>query len=57
MKNIPKIIYLQIGENGEIPEDFKDCCEVTWCVDKINDTDIEYSLIEKSKQHENISSK
>ena len=46
MKNIPDIIYLQVGEDdeeicGEI--DFeKDLTDVTWCQDRIGDRDIEY---------------
>jgi len=36
---VPKKIYLQIlDEDGEIPD------EVTWCVDRIHDTDVEYIL-------------
>lgn len=38
MKNIPKIIYLQINEH--------DISESTWCEDKINDNDIEYRIEE-----------
>ena len=41
MKNIPKKIYLQVPDNEDV-KDFKDLFEVTWCVDKINDSDIEY---------------
>jgi hypothetical protein len=36
---VPQTIYLQFfDEDGEENE------EVTWCVDKINDTDVEYQL-------------
>ena len=50
MKNLPKKIYLQIGE----PEcdDFDEIelnNEVTWCADKINPNDIEYCLKEKNQ--------
>jgi hypothetical protein len=51
MKNIPQKIYLQIGEDVSIKEndsDFNDLVGVSWCVDKINKTDIEYIL--KSKE-------
>lgn len=44
MKNIPKKIYLQIDEDGETPEDFKELSDVTWCEDRINDSDLEYIL-------------
>ncbi len=39
-KQIPDKIYLQVdaGEDGEI----SDSSGVTWCVDRINDSDIEY---------------
>lgn len=50
MKNIPKIIYLQIGDDCE-SDDFNElrCLpgeqnEITWCEDRINDTDIKYIL-------------
>ena len=48
MKNIPEKIYLQLGE--DIGEDFKDHHEVSWCVDKIYDTDLEYVSIEQIAQ-------
>ncbi|WP_425953021.1 hypothetical protein [Ralstonia pseudosolanacearum] len=42
MKNTPETIFLQVG--GDCPEDanFKDCHEVTWCVDQQHSNDIEY---------------
>jgi len=56
MKNMPKRIYLQVeiteDKYGEVerPED------VTWCEDKINDTDVEYIrvdlLSEKGEKNE-----
>lgn len=48
MKNVPEKIYLQVDADGETPEDFKQL-DVTWCVDKINDTDIEYTLTPPSQ--------
>lgn len=42
MKNIPEKIYLQVDADGELPEDFKTLCEVTWCEDNIFDTDLVY---------------
>lgn len=53
MKNIPKAIYLQIGEIYDdvdldcLEDDFFDCEEVTWHHERINDSDIEYQLVEK----------
>ena len=49
MENIPDKIYLQIGEDAEllVGEDFGELYDVTWCQDKINDTDIEYIRVEK----------
>ncbi len=44
MKNLPKKIYLQVDPEKEYPEDFNDLSEVTWCIDRICDTDIEYVL-------------
>lgn len=50
MKNIPKKIFLQIGdEKLSSKDDFKDL-EVTWCTDKIWDFDIEYILKSKEKR-------
>lgn len=43
MKNKPKRIYLQVGEdNGD--EDFNGLSEVTWSKDRVYDSDIEYVL-------------
>ena len=42
IKNIPKKIYLQVEDKVG---NFDDIAEVTWCTDKINKTDIEYSLL------------
>lgn len=43
MKNIPKRIYLQV-EGESLNNDFGKLQGVTWCVDRINDSDIEYGL-------------
>lgn len=48
MKNIPEKIYLQVGDlaDEEIREtDFNDLSEedITWCVDKVFPTDIEFA--------------
>ena len=43
-KDMPKKIYIQVEDSiGE----FGDLGEATWCVDKINDSDIEYRLVER----------
>lgn len=45
IKNIPKNIYLQVDMDGDDSEvDFKDLSEVSWCEDKINDTDLKFQL-------------
>lgn len=51
MKNIPEKIFLNISEEDmDEFEDFNDLereGEVTWCNDKVHDTDIEY-VVKKS---------
>lgn len=42
MKNIPGIIYLQVGEFIDDQTDFSDLEEVTWCDTNQFDTDIVY---------------
>lgn len=43
--NEPKTIFLQVGEEYDEKEDsFRECEEVTWCVDSQFNTDIEYRL-------------
>ena len=42
--NVPRRIYLQVfGPDGNDPDGPYDG-EITWCVDRINDSDIEYIL-------------
>jgi hypothetical protein len=51
IKNIPKNIYLQVdggGDNSEI--DFKELVGITWCVDKVNETDLKYQLNQTSNR-------
>ena len=43
MQNIPKKIYLQIGKDCPDDEDFKKLYGVTWCVERINENDIEFT--------------
>lgn len=42
MKNLPKVIYLQIDPNREFPKDFNELDGITWSKERINKTDIEY---------------
>ena len=44
MKNIPEKIYLQVDSSSELPDDFNDLAGVTWCAERIHETDIEYLL-------------
>ena len=45
MIEAPSVIYLQIlDEDGEVPD------EVTWCVDRIHDTDAKYVFIRKARE-------
>ena len=48
-KNIPKVIYLQIGEDCE-KKDFSDLEGITWCEDRINKNDIRYILDKRQIQ-------
>jgi len=50
MINLPNKIYLQVDSENERPENFDDLTEVTWCKEKINDTDLEYHLIDNKKR-------
>lgn len=48
MKNKPKRIYLQVGEdNGD--ENFNGLSEVTWSIGRVYGSDLEYINIEESK--------
>ena len=44
MKNAPKKIYLQVGEQCPNDADFKELREVTWSDSRVNKNDIEYIL-------------
>src|SRR6185369_1322257 len=46
MKDIPKKIYLQIGQEDSYDdvESFKEFSEISWCSHKMHDSDIEYIL-------------
>lgn len=53
MKNIPKKIYLQVGDltDDEIKNsDFNELSEVTWCKEKVSATDIEYVRSDSGEQ-------
>ena len=49
MNDIPNKIYLQIGEDARLEENFKDLEGITWCVDRINKNDIVYYKRKKAK--------
>lgn len=52
MKNLPKYIFLQIGEDCEC-EDFDEVrrlAEITWNEEAINDNDIKYKLVETKNE-------
>ncbi|MBO9657511.1 MAG: hypothetical protein J7527_01675 [Chitinophagaceae bacterium] len=44
MKDVPQKIYLQVGDDYDpsLPEKFGDLREVTWCSNRVHDSDIEY---------------
>jgi len=45
IKNIPKNIYLQVDSDGDDSEiEFKDLAGVTWCAERIHDTDLKFQL-------------
>lgn len=45
IKNIPKNIYLQVDMDGDTSEvQFKDLAGVSWCDERINDTDLKFQL-------------
>lgn len=45
IKNIPLNIYLQVDFDGDISEvEFKDLAGVSWCSERINDTDLKFQL-------------
>lgn len=47
MKKPPKVIYLQWYDESDGEPLDPDRGEVTWCVDRIYDTDLEYVLNDK----------
>lgn len=51
IKNLPKQIYLQIGEDCDCRDwnEIYPSHEVSWCKDKINDNDIPYLLKEEGE--------
>jgi hypothetical protein len=50
MKDAPKTIYLQVCEENECDSEFSEHEGVTWCEDKINDSDIKYTRADISQQ-------
>lgn len=51
MKNLPEKIYLQVDADGELPDDFNDLAGVTWCAERIHETDIEYVMKPKTAKY------
>jgi hypothetical protein len=49
MKNLPKKIYLQLGEDVDEDTDFRELSDVCWCEDNTDESDIEYELANQSK--------
>ena len=56
IKNLPEVIYLQIGEDCDETDWNKiyPANEVSWCVDKINDNDIVYRLDKRRLEKEKL---
>lgn len=52
MENIPKAIYLNIGNDITDIQDFNALDDVTWCADKIGKHDIKYILAKGSKREQ-----
>ena len=45
IKKIPQNIYLQVDSDGDNSEiEFKDLAGVSWCADRIYDTDLKFQL-------------
>ena len=53
MKNTPEKIYLQINlsDNNEELDDFKDLCGITWNNEKVFKDDLEYYSKEYFREH------
>lgn len=50
MKELPKKIWLQVEEDGELFDEG----EVTWCQDRINASDVEYMKLSELPTEEEI---
>lgn len=45
IKKIPLNIYLQVDSDGDNSEiEFKDLVGISWCAERINDTDLKFQL-------------
>ena len=53
MNNIPRRIFLQVGDLEDSNIDFAELRDVTWSADRIYDTDIEY-ILKPSKAKKSI---
>ncbi len=49
MKNLPKVIYLQVGEDCDV-DNFEDLHDVCWCESKIHSSDIRYIIDGRHKE-------
>lgn len=49
IKNLPKRIYLNIGDGIPDDVDFRDLSEVTWSEERVNDSDIEYVIVKEAE--------
>jgi len=54
MKNIPKKIYLQIGDDCPDAVDFNQLIGVSWCSDRINENDIEFCLVTRKRKQNTL---
>lgn len=52
VENVPKKIYLNLGDGFLEGADFKELNEVTWCADKLGENDIEYVLEESQPENQ-----
>ena len=52
MKNIPKKIYLQVGDVEDLDISFKELRGITWSTERIDSSDIEYILNGNTEKRE-----
>lgn len=56
MRNIPKKIYLQVGDDGPEDIDFNELSQedITWCQSRVDKTDIEYIRTMNEEEIKNV---